>query len=91
MNDPTPASEATTDPAVPSARVLSLPVRWLLMAFAALCVLLGMIGAVVPGMPTVIYGKVDEALGRRIVQDHVGGKQLIDAAICDRPAVDIVR
>lgn len=55
MNDPTPASEATTDPAVPSARVLSLPVRWLLMAFAALCVLLGMIGAVVPGMPTTVF------------------------------------
>ncbi len=46
---------------------------------------------VVPGMPTVIYGKVDEALARRIVHDHVIGKQLVDEAICDRPAVDIVR
>jgi NADP-reducing hydrogenase subunit HndB len=46
---------------------------------------------VVPGMPTVIYGKVDEALGRRIVTEHVAEKKLIDSAICDRPAVDIVR
>lgn len=46
---------------------------------------------VVPGMPTVIYGKVDEALGRRIVNEHVAEKKLIDSAICDRPAVDIVR
>ena len=46
---------------------------------------------VVPGMPAVIYGKVDEALGRRIVQEHVIGKTLIDGAICDRPAVDIVQ
>lgn len=46
---------------------------------------------VVPGMPAVIYGKVDEALARRIVQEHVIGKQLIDASICDRPSPDIVR
>lgn len=46
---------------------------------------------VVPGMPAVIYGKVDETLARRIVAEHVVEKQLIDAAICDRPAIDIVR
>ena len=46
---------------------------------------------VVEGMPTVIYGKVDEALGRRIVTEHVAGKALIDNSICDRPAADIVQ
>lgn len=49
MTDPTSA------PASPGHRVPSWPVRCLLMAFAALCVLLGMIGAVVPGMPTTVF------------------------------------
>lgn len=43
-----------------------------------------------PGMPTVIYGKVDAELGRRIVTEHVKGQRLIDNAIYDRPATDIV-
>ncbi|WP_429597305.1 YbaN family protein [Variovorax sp. PvP013] len=29
--------------------------RWLLMAFAGLCVVLGLIGAIVPGMPTTVF------------------------------------
>ncbi len=45
---------------------------------------------IMPDMPTVIYGKVDEKLARRIVEEHVIGKAMIDDAICDRPAVDIV-
>lgn len=44
----------------------------------------------VPDMPTVIYGKVDAELGRRIVLEHVKGRRLIDNAIFDRPATDIV-
>lgn len=44
-----------------------------------------------PGMPAVIYGKVDEALARRIVAEHMVGQRLVDGAICDRPAVDIVQ
>lgn len=46
---------------------------------------------VVPGMPAVIYGKVTEELARRIVREHVIGRQLIDECICDRPSPDIVR
>ena len=34
---------------------LPLPIRWLLLAFAVLCVVLGVIGIVVPGMPTTIF------------------------------------
>jgi len=49
MTDPTPT------PVRPGYRVPSWPVRCLLMAFSALCVLLGMIGAVVPGMPTTVF------------------------------------
>lgn len=48
-------SSSSADSRVSNRRTLSLPVRWLLMAFAALCVLLGMIGAVVPGMPTTVF------------------------------------
>lgn len=36
-------------------RVLPLPVRLLLMAVALLCVALGLIGVVVPGMPTTVF------------------------------------
>lgn len=31
------------------------PTRWLLAAFALLCLLLGLIGVVVPGMPTTVF------------------------------------
>ena len=34
---------------------LPLPIRWLLLAFAVVCVVLGVIGIVVPGMPTTIF------------------------------------
>lgn len=51
MNDPLCA----TPRACPRHRLPSWPVRCLLQAFAALCVLLGMVGAVVPGMPTTVF------------------------------------
>jgi len=46
---------------------------------------------IVEGMPTIIYGKVDAALGRKIVTKHVISKKLIDDHICDKPAMDIIR
>jgi len=46
---------------------------------------------IVEGMPTIIYGKVDASLGRRIVTNHVINKKLIDDHICDKPAMDIIR
>jgi NADP-reducing hydrogenase subunit HndB len=45
---------------------------------------------VVPGMPVVIYGRVDAATGRKIVEEHIVGRKLLDNHICDRPAMDIV-
>ncbi len=44
----------------------------------------------VPGMPTVIYGKVDAATAKQIVEKHLIGRTLLDNLILDRPAVDIV-
>lgn len=46
---------------------------------------------IVPNMPAVIYGNVDPETARRIVADHIIGKQLIDEKICDRPAIDIMK
>jgi NADP-reducing hydrogenase subunit HndB len=45
---------------------------------------------VVPGMPTVIYGRVDPAVAGDIVRKHLVGRRLLDNHILDRPAVDIL-
>ena len=45
---------------------------------------------VVPGMPTVIYGKVDAKVAKEIVKKHIIGKELLDNSILDRPAADIM-
>ena len=46
---------------------------------------------VVPGMPTVIYGNVDAATAKEIVEKHILGKQLIEGKILDKPSIDIVK
>jgi len=45
---------------------------------------------IAPGMPTVIYGNVDSAVAKEIIQKHIIGKELLSGRILDRPAVDIV-
>jgi len=45
---------------------------------------------VVPGMPTVIYGKVNAKIVKDIVETHLIGRKLLDNLIIDRPAADIV-
>ena len=45
---------------------------------------------VVPGMPAVIYGRVDEQVAKKIVSVHIIGRQLLDNQILDRPAADII-
>jgi NADP-reducing hydrogenase subunit HndB len=44
----------------------------------------------VPGMPSVIYGKVDAATAEEIVKKHLIGRELLDNHILDRPAADII-
>ena len=46
---------------------------------------------VVPGMPTVVYGKVDADTARKIVNQHIVRKLLVNDHIYDKPAADIVR
>ncbi|MCL2070009.1 MAG: (2Fe-2S) ferredoxin domain-containing protein [Treponema sp.] len=45
---------------------------------------------IVPGMPSVIYGNVNEQVAGEIVSKHLVGRQLLDNLILDRPAADIV-
>jgi NADP-reducing hydrogenase subunit HndB len=45
---------------------------------------------VVPGMPAVIYGRVDRAVAKEIVAKHLIGRELLDNHILDRPAADIL-
>jgi NADP-reducing hydrogenase subunit HndB len=46
---------------------------------------------IAPGMPTVIYGRVDAATSKEIIQKHLIGKELLNDRILDRPAVDIMK
>jgi NADP-reducing hydrogenase subunit HndB len=45
---------------------------------------------IAPGMPAVIYGRVDAQLAKEIVSKHIIGRQLLDNCILDRPAADIM-
>jgi NADP-reducing hydrogenase subunit HndB len=46
---------------------------------------------VVPGVPRVIYGNVDDKVARRIVREHIIGKALVSDHIFDKPASDIIK
>ncbi|MDR2150983.1 MAG: (2Fe-2S) ferredoxin domain-containing protein [Spirochaetaceae bacterium] len=45
---------------------------------------------IVPGMPAVIYGRVDSVVAGSIVREHLVGHCLLDTYILDKPAVDTV-
>jgi NADP-reducing hydrogenase subunit HndB len=45
---------------------------------------------VAPGMPGVVYGNVDEEVGRRIVDSHVVKGELLGEHMFDKPAADIM-
>ena len=46
---------------------------------------------VAPEMPTVIYGHVDAATAKEIVEKHIIGKALIEGKILDKPSIDITK
>lgn len=52
---PPPPAPPPPVPPAPQLRTLAAPLRWLLLAFAALCLLLGAIGIFVPGLPTTVF------------------------------------
>ena len=43
-----------------------------------------------PGMPEIIYGKVDAATAKEIVKKHIIGKKLLDNRILNKPSGDIM-
>ena len=46
---------------------------------------------IAPNMPAVIYGGVDAATAKEIIQKHIIGKGLLDGRILNRPSADIVK
>ena len=48
-------SPASIPPPPPVLRPRPAPVRWLLLAFAVLCLALGVLGIFVPGLPTTVF------------------------------------
>jgi len=46
---------------------------------------------VVPGVPRVIYGNVDDKVARRIVREHIIEKALVSDHIFDKPAADNIK
>jgi NADP-reducing hydrogenase subunit HndB len=56
-----------------------------------LCYVEPTIEVLVPGMPDVIYGKVDAETVKKIVDQHIIGKQLVTDHLFDRPAADIMK
>jgi len=45
----------------------------------------------VPGMPAVVYGNVDPDTARKIVNQHIVRKLLVNDHLFDKPAADIIR
>lgn len=43
---------------------------------------------VVPGLPTVVYGRVDAATAKEIVEKHILGKEIVAANVLDKSGAD---
>lgn len=46
---------------------------------------------IVPDLPNVLYGKVDEKFVLRIIEQHIGNKIIINDNIYDKPLVDVLK
>ncbi|MBV7540962.1 YbaN family protein [Acidovorax sp. sic0104] len=49
------AATAAANASSQTLQPLPWPVRWLLLAFAVLCLVMGIIGVIVPGLPTTVF------------------------------------
>ena len=47
------------------------------------------IEVIIPGMPDVIYGKVDAEVAKAIVEEHILNHKLVNDHLYDKPAADI--
>ncbi len=45
---------------------------------------------IMEGMPDVVYGRVNEKVAKRILEDHILHSTLVDNRIYEKPATDIV-
>ncbi|PKL13245.1 MAG: NAD(P)-dependent iron-only hydrogenase iron-sulfur protein [Spirochaetae bacterium HGW-Spirochaetae-8] len=44
-----------------------------------------------PGMPPVIYGKVDANVARLIIEEHIMHSRMVSEHVFDRPSTDIIK
>jgi NADP-reducing hydrogenase subunit HndB len=56
-----------------------------------LCYVEPTVEVISPGMPSVIYGKVDEEVAKKIVSEHIMSKKLVTDHVFDRPSADILK
>ncbi len=56
-----------------------------------LCYVEPTVEVVMPGMPTVIYGKMTKDTAADLVRKHLVERKLLDQHIFDRPAADIMK
>ena len=55
IKPPDPDTASAAPDSGPPLRPLPWPVRWLLLGFAVLCLVMGIIGVIVPGLPTTVF------------------------------------
>ncbi|MFA5570751.1 MAG: (2Fe-2S) ferredoxin domain-containing protein [Sphaerochaetaceae bacterium] len=56
-----------------------------------LCYVEPTVEVISPNMPPVIYGKVDAAVAKKIVDEHVIGNKMVSDHVFDRPSADIIQ
>jgi NADP-reducing hydrogenase subunit HndB len=56
-----------------------------------LCYVEPTVEVAMPGMPTVIYGKMTKDYAKELVSKHLVERKLLDDHIFDRPAADIMK
>ncbi len=56
-----------------------------------LCYVEPTVEVISPDMPSVIYGKVDAEVAKRIVEEHIMQKKMVSEHVFDRPSVDIIK
>ena len=56
-----------------------------------LCYVEPTVEVLTPGMPPVIYGKVDASVAKMIVEDHIMRNKMVSDHVFDRPSADIIK